>query len=156
MEINTNIDLNVDLNNLDLSFPVMAPGKLQLEIGSAELKPTVSGGSRINLKFTNVREVPAEDGSIIPAKGSTFFFNVNLTPSGKMTAAMVLRNVGSLIQAVGGLPGARVTNAEQWVDSLPGKTCLAQVKVKPESTDKNTGKTYARSNDIGYFVIPKG
>lgn len=153
---NENIDLNVDLNSVDTSRPLLAPGKLQLLVKKAETGQTKDGqGTMIKLTLTNVQNEKFEDGSAAPAESTTIFHQMLVTPKGGMTAAMVQRSLAELIQAVGGVPGARANNVGEWVPSLANKVCIAQVIVEEESTDKNTGKVYARKNALKYFNVPR-
>lgn len=153
---NDNINLNVDLNNVDTSRQLLAPGKLQLVIKKAETAKTKVGqGTMIKLTLANVQDEKFEDGTGAPANSTTVFHQILATPKGGMTSSMVQRAVAELIQAVGGVPGARLNNLNEWLPALEKRVLLAQVIVEEESTDKNTGKVYPRKNAVKYFVIPR-
>ena len=154
---NENMITEVDLNAVDVSRQLLAPGAIQLELKKAEAVSTKDGqGTNLKLSFVNVRPERYEDGETAPAGAVFINHNILATPKGKMTRAQVQRALGELIQAVGGIAGAKDTNLSEWVPSLQGRVCNAQIAVEEEKRDKlDESKVYPRKNKISYFIIPK-
>lgn len=148
----TEIDLNVDLNNIDLSRPLLAPGRLRLNVADCTIAPTKKGGSQLKLTLKNDQDVPVEDGTTVAPGACTVFHNLLLTPTGGMTSKMIVDSVAALVQSTGCNPGSKINDA--WCASLKGRACMAQVGVEEESSGTD-GKVYPRKNVIKYFIVPR-
>jgi len=145
----TNAPLDMDLNSVDLSLPLVADGIYDLRIEKAEIKPTSSGGAMISLDFVTTAPCTSQKGEPLGA-GIHIFDNVNTVPTGKATMDMVVRNVAALVQAAK-IQGATMQNVPTWVPQLTGRVLRAKVSFQPEGVSK-AGKAFKAKNVIASYV----
>ena len=149
--------LDLDLNTLDTSMPLIAEGSIvDLRIEKVEKKDTSAPGVQmLALDTKTTGPSKAQDGADL-GEGIHVFHNLVLAPSGKSTWEIVLRNIAALTQACGlTLPGT--TANEQWsalVSNpaiLQGQVFRAKLHVAPEGVDKR-GKSFRAKNEISVFM----
>ena len=135
--------LDLDLNSIDTSMPLLAPGIYDLQFAKVEPKTTKSGAAMFSLDLVTMEPAQSQDGGQLGA-GIHVFSNMNLAPSGKATWEIVLRNIAQVIQSAGlkATYGELVANPSL----LQGKT--ARVKVKCVPAGERDGKSYRAKNEI--------
>lgn len=159
-ETNAN-PLNMSLNDLDVSMPLLAKGPYDLRITKAEMKKTAGkGGAAVvdMLALELATTDPAQSVKGDPlAPGVKLFTNVILAPVGKMDWLGVGRGVASLVQAAkldlapyGSTGMDQLRAAPTWHKMLEGRVARAQVDYIPEGPDKS-GVTRRAKNEIAYF-----
>lgn len=145
--------LDVDLSSVDTSFPLLVDGIYDLRCDKAEIKDTADHKGRLaELQLVTVAPATGRKGEALEPGATRIFERIMLAPTGKATWDMVLRNMGSVVQAVqGGMP-MRCTpqTADQWVPMLQGRTFRCRVGYEPAGT-KN-GKSFNEKNVVTQWV----
>lgn len=150
-ETNAN-PLSMDLSTIDTSMPLLAPDTYELRIVKVELTKTKDEKTpmlKVELKSTQPGR--SVKGDSVGA-GVVIFDQLMLAPRGKSTVEMVARQVAGLVQAVGGINGARLDNASEWHKQLEGQIVRAKVEYTAAGTSPTTGKSYPPKNEIGYYL----
>lgn len=147
--------LDLDLNTVDVSRPLLADGVYDLTISKAELKSAAGGtNNMLSLEMKTTAPAKARDGADIGAGGCVVFHNIMLAPSGKSNWDMIKRNAGELVQGVRPtVPGAGLGNVQVWVPQLTGKLVRVNVGWAPAGTSPKNGKSFKEKNEVRYFVI---
>jgi hypothetical protein len=150
METNIAPPLDLDLNTVDTSMPLLAKGIYDLQVTKVEKKKTSKGGDMLAIELSTTapsKSVKDEDLGI----GIKVFYNLNLSVSGKATWDIIKRNVAAVVQA------AQVqTNWGEFTNNpaiLQGRIVRCSVDVAPAGVDKN-GKAYREKNEILVFMKP--
>jgi len=151
MQTTTAMPLDIDLNSVDTSMPLINNNEIvDLTVSKLEKKPTKTpGGQILSLEFktaTPCKSVKGEDLS----PGVTVFHNINLVPTGKATADMVVRNIAQFTQAAG-FSGTLADFINGGFATLQGKVVRAKVAYIPEGPDK-TGVLRRAKNEISVFM----
>lgn len=153
MNLGNNNPMDIDLSSVDVSRPLLK-GNLpyDFKIVKAEIKPNANGTTkRLEVELATTAPAESVNGEQLQP-GVRVFHGVNLSPSGKSTWEIVTRGVAELIQSLpGGIPGAKIGNADAWHKQLEGKNLRARVIFKPEEQGKD-GKSYRAKNEISTFV----
>lgn len=143
--------LDLDLNSVDTSLPLLAKGVYQLQITKVEKKQSSSGIPMINLELSTTGPSKSVEGRDL-GPNIKVFHNLNLAPSGKATWEMVTRNVAAVVQATG--------TSATWNDIMSnpvgvfqGQSCQCSIDIAPAGVDK-TGKPYRAKNEIVVFMKP--
>jgi hypothetical protein len=141
--------LDLDLNTIDTSMPLLAPGIYDLQFIKVEAKTTKANSPMLSLDLVTTAPAQSQDGTQLGA-GIHVFSNLNLAPAGKATWEIVVRNVASVTQSVGLQTsyGEFVANAPAL---LQGKVARCKVGVVPAGVDKN-GKNYRAKNEIEVWM----
>lgn len=143
--------LDLDLNSVDTSMPLIADGSIvDLQIAKVEKKDTKTPGVQmLSLDMTTTTPCKAQDGADLGA-GIHVFHNLVLAPSGKGTWDMVARNIAAVTQAAGVATtyGDLVANP---VVVLQGQNVRAKIKVVPEGVTKE-GKAFRAKNEVSVFM----
>src|SRR5438445_12493908 len=93
--------LDLDLATVDVSLPLLKDNELyDLRIEKAEIKQTAAGQDMIHLDMVTTNGAKSMKGDDLGA-GIHVFDNLMTVKTGKSTDEMVVRNVASLVQAVG-------------------------------------------------------
>lgn len=151
--------LDIDLNAVDTSLPLIADSDQIYEVQVAEVNPgsTKAGAPMIKLRMDTITPTKSAATDTAPSRdlgpGIPIFENINLQPSGKSDWGMVTRNVGSVVQT---FIGRHVTWAEFVANAptlLQGQTGRVKIGVEPAGTDKN-GKAFKAKNVIKLW-LPK-
>jgi hypothetical protein len=160
MSENIAAPLDIDLNTVDTSMPLIAEGSLaNFNFKKTELKQTKTPGvDMLAIDLVTTTPTKAQDNADL-GPGIHVFHNLVLAPSGKGTWEMVARNVGAVIQNAGiklegnGLTEQLAFLRQNHVALLQGQLIGGKVKVVPEGVDK-TGKSYRAKNEISVFMKP--
>lgn len=141
--------LDLDLNTIDVSMPLLAPGIYDLQFLKVEPKTTKAGAAMLSFDLVTTAPAQSQDGTQLGA-GIHVFSNVNLAPAGKATWEIVLRNIAAITQSVGLATtfGEFAANAPAM---LQGKVARVKVDVSPAGTDKN-GKSFRAKNEISNWL----
>ena len=143
--------LDVDLGSVDTSMPLLAPGIYELKVEKAELANTKDGqGRMLNLELSTTAPAQSNTGDDIGA-GVRVFHGVLFTPKGKMTADMVKRSMGEVVQSAA--MSVKLGEIDQWHKQLEGKVLKTRVVVEPERSGPN-GETYRARNSVKAFLKP--
>jgi hypothetical protein len=137
--------LDLDLNTIDTSMPMLADGIYDLSIAAVTSKMTKANAPMFNLDLVTTSPSQSLDGNTLGA-GVHVFHNLNLQPSGKATWDMVLRNIATVTQAC----GVATTYGEFAANGpalLQGHVARVKVGNVPAGVDKN-GKAFRAKNEI--------
>jgi hypothetical protein len=140
--------LDLDLNSIDTSMPLLADGIYDLLVAGVTQKATAAGQPMLNLDLVTTAPAQAQDGAQLGA-GIHVFHNLNLQPSGKSTWEIVMRNVAEVVQGLGihCTYGELVANPQL----LMGKTARTKVVAVPAGVSK-TGKAFKAKNEISNWM----
>ncbi len=153
--------LNMSLNDMDTSIPLLATDTYDLRITKAEVGETkgANGAAKVPLlKLELVTQDPAKSvkDESLPA-GQKVFTNIMLAPTGKSDWGMVGRNVAAFIQSAqfdlspyGSNGMDQLRAVPTWHKMLEGRTVRAKVSYVPEGPDK-TGVHRQAKNEVAYF-----
>lgn len=144
--------LDLDLNSVDTSMPLLAKGIYELMVTKVESKTSSKGNPMLALEFSTTMPSKSVEGKDM-GPNVKVFHNLNLAPSGKATWEMITRSVASIVQSAG------VSATWQDVQTNPvgvfqGKTVRASVDVAPAGVDAS-GKAYRAKNEIVVFMKPQ-
>ena len=115
------------------SFGALPDGKHRVKITAVDLRDTKKGGKRLVVTMT------ALEGDLT---GISTSVGLNVICPGSPKAEAIARShLKTLSEAVG---------RPDWDDAnvLIGETCIANLKLKPETADEYTGDKYPASNEI--------
>jgi hypothetical protein len=140
--------LDLDLNSIDTSMPLLAEAIYDLLVAGVTQKSTAAGAPMLSLDLVTTAPSQAQDGSQLGA-GIHVFHNLNLQPSGKSTWEIVARNIAEVVQALGVATtyGELVANPQV----LMGKTARCMVACVPAGVSK-TGKAFKAKNEISNWM----
>jgi hypothetical protein len=143
--------LDMDLGTVDTSMPLLKDDNYQFQIVKAELKPTTDNTGRyISIDAKTTMPATSVKGEPLGA-GVHVFANVMINPTGKSNWEIVQRGVASLVQSIeGGVPGAKLSNVDQWVPGLVGRLFKAKTGYVPAGV-KN-GKSFREKNEITLWL----
>jgi len=144
--------LDIDLNSVDTSMPLIADGQLvDFTLVKVEKVKTKAGGDMLSIQHKSITPTKAADGKdLFP--GVLVFGNLNLAPSGKGTWDMVVRNIAAITQAAG-ITGTLAEFLNGGWQQLQGKTVRGKVHYVPEGPDK-TGVVRKAKNEISLYIKP--
>jgi hypothetical protein len=153
------IDLGFNVEDVDLSRPVMKPGRKRFTVVSTTKVPTKTDnedGSKYNLQVVFSLDEEAEStkkddsgATRMIHPGFKLTQSLPLQDSGKMSKDQWKERPTQLHRAITGEKGGINTGAWQ------NKTVILDITVKPKSTGKD-GKEYPEGNDIkGYYPVPE-
>ena len=141
--------LDLDLNTVDTSLPLLAPGIYDLQIAKVEPKQSKAGAAMFSLDLVTTGPAESQEGTQLGA-GIHVFSNLNIAPSGKSTWEIVIRNIAAVTQSAG-----IQTNYGEFAANGPallqGKVCRCKVGIVPAGTDKN-GKSFRAKNEIEVWM----
>jgi hypothetical protein len=149
----TAFPLDMDLNAIDTSFPLMADKMLvDFRVDKIELVKTKGGQNMLKIGFKSIspsKSIKQED----LAPGQTLFHNVMLEPTGKMTMDQVTKGIGEYAQGCGasGTLGAFIQGG--WQATQGAAPVRISVSYIAEGPDKN-GIVRKAKNEVG-FIVPK-
>jgi hypothetical protein len=150
MENSTALPLDLDLNSVDTSFPLIENGAIvDFNIEKIEAKNTAVGTPMLAFIFKSTSPAKSVQGEVLNA-GVTVFHNLNLAATGKATPMMVTQNIAQLTQAVGytGKLGEFINGGYM---SMQGRSFRAKVAYIPEGPDKK-GIMRRAKNEIALFI----
>lgn len=150
METSNVLPLDLDLNSIDTSFPLIANGAIvDLSIDKVEAATTKANSPMLKLTFKTATPVQSVKGDNM-APGVTVFHNLNLAATGKATPQMVSQNIAQLTQALGmgGTLGEFINGGYM---TMQGKVVRAKVAYIPEGPDKG-GTLRKAKNEISSFI----
>lgn len=151
MITDNSLPLDLDLNSVDTSLPLIANGALvDLQVVKMEKKPTKTpGGELLAIEFKTTGPSQSVKGDELAA-GVHVFHNINLKPTGKATPQMVVQNIAQFTQAAG-----FTGNLGEFINggfaSLNGSTVRAKIAYIPEGPDK-TGVVRRAKNEVALFI----
>ena len=140
--------LDLDLNSIDTSMPLLAEGIYDLQVANVGTKTTAANQPMLTLDLVTTAPAQAQDGTQLGA-GIHVFHNLNLQPSGKATWEIVLRNIAEVTQAM----GVATTYGELTANPqlLAGKTPRCKVVCVPAGVSKS-GKAFKAKNEISTWM----
>ena len=140
--------LDLDLNSIDTSMPLLAAGIYDMVVAKVEQKSTKLGAPMLAIDLTTTGPGVSQDGNQLGA-GVHVFTNINMQPTGKSTWEIVLKNIAAVTQGLGVATtyGELTANPQM----LQGKTARVKLSVAPSGTDKN-GKTFRAKNEIEVWM----
>jgi hypothetical protein len=144
--------LDLDLNTVDTSMPLIAEGSVaDFRFVKVEKRNTATPGvTMLSLDAVTASPTKAQDGNDL-GEGIHVFHNLVLSPSGKANWDMVIRNIASVTQSC----GVSCTYAELCDNApalLQGKTFRARVGISPAGVDRKTGKSFRAKNELTVFM----
>jgi hypothetical protein len=154
--------LNMSLNDMDTSIPLLDKGDYDLRITKVELTKTAgkNGATPVAMlkgEAVNVDPGLTPKGDVIPAGQGKLFFNVVLAPTGKLDWGMVGRGVAEIVQSTkldlspyGSTGIDQINAAATWHKQLEGRVGRAKVAYVPEGPDKG-GVVRRAKNEITYW-----
>ena len=143
--------LDVDLNTIDTSLPLIASGEIvDFQLFKIELKETnKKDGLMLNIQHKSVSPTKSVKGETLNP-GVFVFNNIMLNPIGKSTWEMVQRSIAELTQAAG-----LSTTLNDFINSgwkqLQGMNVKAKVSYIPEGPDKG-GVIRKAKNEIAIYL----
>lgn len=151
--------LDLDLNSVDTSLPLLQPGVYKLQIVDSIVEPNSAGDGHIwRLRLETTEPATGMRDEQLPARFPIFTV-LSLTPKGNATQEMIARNVASVVQALTPPLEERVPVRAIFDGSWPevarkfvGRYVEARVGVQPERTDERTGRRFAAQNTIDRFI----
>src|ERR1019366_4335529 len=147
---NEALALDMDLNSIDTSFPLIAAGAIaDFQVEKIEAVTTKANSPMLKLTLKSTSPVASVKGDTLNP-GVTVFHNINLAPTGKATAQMVAQNIAQFTQAMGitGTLGAFINGGYM---QAQGRTVRVKVAYIPEGPDK-TGVVRKAKNEVSSFV----
>ena len=140
--------LDLDLNSIDTSMPLLAEGIYDLVVAGVTSKSTAAGSPMLSLDLVTAAPAQAQDGSQLGA-GIHVFHNINLQPSGKSTWEIVARNIAEVVQSL----GVQTTYGDLTANPqmLVGKTARAKVVCVAAGVSK-TGKAFKAKNEVNNWL----
>lgn len=142
--------LDTDLGTVNTAMPLVSPDLMELKVEKAEIVATKDGlGKMLSLELSTTTPQQSPEGETI-SPGVRVFHSVLYTPKGKMTADMVKRSMGEVVQAAG--MSVKLGEIEQWHKQLEGKVLKCRVIIEPERTNAATGETYRARNAVKTFL----
>ena len=152
MSENTMPPLDLDLNTVDTSFPLIMNGELVgISIDKVENVLTAKQSNMLKLTLKTTTSTKSIKNEVLNP-GLTLFHNINLEPTGKGTWEMVVRNIASVTQPTG-WQGNLQAFLNGGFMTLQGARCNAKVSYVPEGPDK-TGTHRNAKNEIAAFLKP--
>lgn len=149
---------STDLNEVDVSYPILLGGTYEFEVKEVEKKVSENtGGEYILFKCALLSDNATDIAGNAISPGYAMRYMINLSPSEKQIAAKgeeqcakdVLAQVCKFLDA---LMEQRVW--DETFETYVGMTFWAKTKVTKEREDKNTGNVYPPAADFASF-IPK-
>jgi hypothetical protein len=143
--VNEIIDLGYNVEDVDLSRPVLAAGTYPFTVVGVAAEQSKSNPQNRNLKVTFALAAVAEatNGKLVNP-GFRLTMYMPLQDVGKMQPGQWKERPAQLHNGLG-LTGAISTG--EWT----GKTVNCTVKVTPSRTDDASGRTYPEGNEITRF-----
>lgn len=139
--------MDIDVSDVDTSFPRLAANVYELEISKAEVVDNKAGTGK-NLKVQLKTTAPATSTEGEPMVAGTFITtNISLTPTEKYSQDSINKAVTLLMKSAG-LTG-KISAVRDNPSSLEGKRVTAKVGIN-KATDE-----YPESNKIVAFVVKK-
>ena len=148
--------LDLDLNTLETSLPVIKPGIYELVIKNAEIiQPTVAGKApalKLTMESTTPLEsVPDAEGKVTQVEvGHPFFAQTQLAPTGKASWKMVAQNIAQVTQALRPrIEGKLSLPVDPWFKQLEGRTVRVKVAALPSRENpKQPGSMLRATNQV--------
>lgn len=150
MDTTNALPLDIDLNSIDTSFPLIAAGAIvDMSIDKVEAATTKANSPMLKLTFKSTTPVQSVKGDVLPP-GVTVFHNLNLAATGKATPQMVAQNIAQLTQALcmSGTLGEFINGGYM---TMQGKVVRAKIAYIPEGPDKS-GTLRKAKNEISSFI----
>lgn len=147
--------LDIDLSTADISRPLLAgPQNMDLKVEKAQMEDGKSNPNArmLSLELSTVNPQQSVNGDTLGA-GIRVFHRSNVRVTGKLKPSQIAEELASIVQAAGGISGAKASNVEDWHKQLEGKILSTRVVIEPETT-KN-GRTYPAKNAVGRFLPAK-
>jgi hypothetical protein len=143
--------LDLDLNSVDTSMPLINGGNIVDFVAVKVEKKTTSDGTTPMLSIDWKSTGPTTDVKGQPLNAGVHLFdNVMLAPSGKSNWDMVVRNIASVVQAAG-----LQTNLNDFLQggysSLQGAAVRIKVGFVPEGPDKK-GIHRRAKNEVSVYM----
>ena len=148
--------LDTNVADIDCSYPIIPAGLYQLDIKSAEVKPSNKGGQNLVVQFATKEPIQSIKGDMVPS-GFVLTNNVSLTPTEKYSAIDIGKRIAAITQSAGftvadGLTPRAVINDPK---RIVGRTVTAKVQVAKERTNPETGALYPERSEIASFVVKR-
>lgn len=149
MDINNPPPLDMDLNTVDTSIPLLAETIYDLRISKAEIvKTNDQKAEMVSLVLETTAPATSKLGEQLQP-GVKVFDRAMTSPVGKANWDMVTKNLAAIIQSAK-LQGATLGNIPQWVPQLVGR--IVRVKVGYEPEGSKNGKSYKAKNTIATYL----
>lgn len=148
---------NTDLNTVDTSFPILAPGTYEFEVKEAEIK-TSDNGVRYAAIKTALVSPDAKDTNGNPINAGypvrhMFMLSVSEKQVAKHGEEQAKKNViADVCRFMDAVQGNR--NWDETLQSYIGQRFFAKTKVSKERTDEATGQTYSPQAEFAQ-LLPK-
>jgi hypothetical protein len=150
MDTSTSLPLDIDLNSIDTSFPLIANGAIaDFVVEKIEAGTTKANAPMLKLTLKTTSPVASVKGDTLNA-GVSVFHNINLSATGKATPQMVAQNIAAFAQAVG-LTGSLGEFINGGYMAAQGRPVRVKVAYIPEGPDKS-GTLRKAKNEVGSFI----
>lgn len=146
------LPLDLDLNSVDTSMPLLEKGIYDVSVAKVEMKKTSKGGDMLHFDFVTTAPSKSMKGEDL-GPNIHVFDNCNLTPTGKATPEMVVRNIASIAQAAG-FVGTLQEFLNGGYMTLQGRTLRVRVGYEPAGVQAATGKSFREKNTIEMYIKP--
>lgn len=139
--------MDVNVSDIDTSFPRLAANVYTLKVTSAELVDNKAGtGKNLKVQLETTENATSMQGETL-SPGVKLTNNLSITPTEKYSQNSIAKAVASLMQSAGleGTPKTLINDPSQ----LVGKLVTAKVGIQKETDE------YLESNTIKAFVVKK-
>lgn len=145
------LDMNVE--DVDLSYPIIPAGIHEFKITKAEVKPNAEGsGNNLVLTLQATSDKQSIKGETV--HNFTLTTVISLTETEKWLAVDIGRRIATVCQAAelrGVSPRQIITEPNRLVN----RVVQVKTQVSQERTDKKTGRIYEPRTEVASFVIKK-
>lgn len=143
--------LDMDLNSIDTSIPLLEDGIYDLQVAKVEKAKSKSGGDMLKLDYVTTAPAMSRSKDQLGA-GIHVFDQCMLAPSGKSDWGMVVRNIAAITQSTQ-LTGTVGDFLNGGYVGLQGRALRVKIGFEPEGVDKN-GKSFKAKNVISLYIKP--
>jgi hypothetical protein len=133
-QIDTTNPLDVDVSNLDTSFPLVKSGALA-EVKLTKVTLLNNAANTLSIEIESLAELPGqEEGKTFPA-GHKFYGNINTEPTGESNWDIIKRGFAEFVQFTG--QSVTIRQARENSGQFQGITGTIRVGLRPAGTGKD-------------------
>ena len=151
--------LDLDLANVDTSFPVLRHGLYELVVKEASVEKTAAGdGEMLVLQLATTQPAKDVKGNTLNP-GTILFHRVGLKPTDKYDYLAIVKNVARVTQAMKPQVSMKADSIFNGFSSackaFAGRLLTAKIEALPEGVDKKSGRSLPPRNEISQFEKAK-
>ncbi len=154
MNENQNVDpLDTNVDDIDLSYPIIPAGIHEFKITKAEKK---QNGAKTgdNLVITLVATGPKQDTKGATIQNFTLTNNISLVETEKYFRVDIGKKIAQVAQAAE-VRGVKASEIIANPTMLVGRVVQVKTAISQERTDPNSGRIYEPRSEVHSFVVKK-